>query len=155
MRSKLNITVLVMLVLLFIQYVVGMVTNLFVQIPDSLSSQYKSGGAFYRYWWLSLQWILAHSSIFLRLHVIVGILLVIGSVLVAGMSIVMKSRVWIIFSILGSIFTIGAGVNGMFFVSFGQHDINSLIMAIAFLAAFVCYASGYYVGQSRFPHRNS
>ena len=52
MRSKLNITVLVMLALLFIQYVVGMVTNLFVQIPDSLSSQYQSGGAFYRYWWI-------------------------------------------------------------------------------------------------------
>lgn len=156
MRSKLSSVVFVMLTLLVIQYVVGMVTNLFVQIPSSLSSQYESGGAFYRYWWAALRWILANSSIFLQLHVIIGILLVIGSLIVVGISIAMKRRAWIAFSISGSIFTIGAGVNGMFFVSFGQHDINSLIMALAFLAAFVCYVAGYYgIGRSRSHHHNN
>jgi hypothetical protein len=134
-----------MLALMFFQYMAGMVTNLFVQIPDSLSTQYKHGGAFYRYWGMALHWILTRSSFFLILHVILGTLLIIGAILLVCMSIAKRSRSWIIFSILGAFFMIGAWINGMFFVSFGQHNVNSLIMAIAFLAAFVCYVAGLFV----------
>lgn len=142
MGKRRNITVYFMFALLFIQYVAGMTTNLFIQIPDSVSTQYKHGGTFYRYWGLALHWILTRSSFFLQLHVVVGTLLLIGAILMVGLSVASRSRVWVVLSILAAMFVIAAWVNGMFFVSFGQHNVNSLIMAIAFLAACVCYVAG-------------
>jgi hypothetical protein len=76
------------------------------------------------------------------MYVILATLLIIGALFLVGMSVASRRRSWITFSILGAIFMIAAWENGMFFVSFGQHNVNSLIMAIAFFAVFVCYVAG-------------
>jgi len=145
--------VLVMLVLLILQFMSGMVTNLYVQIPDSVSNQPTQGREFYAVWGSALRWTLAHGSLFLRLHVILGVLLLLLSLVIMGSAIASRRGVWVLYSILGWLMTTGAAINGMFFLSYGQHNLNSLIMSFAFIGASAFYVIGYCVTRqtNRYP----
>jgi hypothetical protein len=107
-------------VMLIIQFIVGIVYNLYGTAPTST----KSIGLF--------------SSPVIALHVILGILLGLAAIgqLVRAIAIRHKLSIWM--SALGLLSIIGAGFAGLGFAGSGASS-ASLGMSLAFAAALACY----------------
>lgn len=123
----------VIIVLLILQYLLGMITNLFVQFPQD-----KHGGQL---------WVFAWKQIPLAAHIILGILLIIGSIVLVIRAMRQKNKSWIIASIIGVLSILVAGVSGAIFIP-SQAAIYSFIMSISFIAAFISYGWGIYVSKN-------
>lgn len=140
--STLRTVAAITLLLLAIQFLIGMVANLFIQVPNvhpgTGSSNYFVGVV------QGVAWALVHSELWLLLHVVVGLLLGIAAFTLLGLAIASRQRAWIVTSILGWIGVIGAGFNGASFLNYG-HNFSSLLMSIGFLLAVVSYAIGFYI----------
>ncbi len=114
-----------------------MFVNLFVSIPKrhsgSQPSNYFSGSS------RSVAWAVDHGAIALVLHTILGFLLalmVIGAIARA----VKLGRGWITtWTVLGALFTIGAGFNGASFLDYNKNA-SSFIMTVLALAALLCFS---------------
>ncbi len=132
----------VVLLLLGVQFLTGMVTNLFVTIPSShpgwKASHYFTGAA------RGVVWALAHGGPALAAHVTGGLLLLLVSVAILVIAARVRRRPWVWASLLGWIGVTGAGFNGASFVNYG-HDFSSLLMSLAFILAVVSYASALYL----------
>jgi hypothetical protein len=130
------------LLLLAMQFLVGMVVNLFVAVPAAHpgrnASEYFGGVA------QGVAWALTESAWSLKLHAVVGLLLFVGALAILGLAIASRRRAWIVASSLGLVGIMGAGFNGASFMNYG-HDFSSLLMAIGFLLAVIAYAVGYEV----------
>ncbi len=129
--------------ILFIpQFVVGMGTNLWGQIPDlsgKASTMTIPGRMGY-----SLVWSLGQGPTFLRIHVFIALTLV----LLALVNLIWtwkKHKVWLaVLAFLGFGELVAATINGIFFVLY-QQDVNSFIMSIAFISAVTSYAIEIYL----------
>jgi hypothetical protein len=133
------------LLLLAAQFLIGMVVNLYVQIPSV-----HSGANAPDYFVGVVQgvvWALGHGTWALVIHVVLGLLLVLASFLLIGFSIAARRRGWIILSVLGWIGVMGAGFNGASFLNYG-HDFSSLLMSIGFLLATISYTIGFSRGRN-------
>jgi hypothetical protein len=75
----------------------------------------------------------------LVLHILVAIGLLIGSLILVARSYVVKSRPWIIASIVGALGVIAALTNGLAFIG-NNNDVNSFVMAIGFMVAATAYS---------------
>jgi hypothetical protein len=113
-----------MIILLVVQYVLGMYTNLFVQIPDGVDG-----------WkWMS-------NSLVIMGHVTLGTLLLVVSVAILVLGVRARARTWVIVSVVG---LVGIGVSlfgGSTFMN-GQSDMMSFLMACGLGLAMVAYAAG-------------
>lgn len=118
--------VLVDVVLLIIQYIVGMFVNLYVQFPDTLPG---SNG------W---EWGLSHSS-FLVVHVLVGSIIVLFSIVALGFAIAMRRTSVITLSSLGFLMVAFAWINGREFLDNVQQNLYSYLMAVGFIGAVAFY----------------
>ncbi len=140
----LRTTAFVLLLALGLQFLLGMLTNLYVQVPSAhpgaQAANYFGGVV------QGVLWALAHSDVWLRLHVILGILVFLGALLLLARAISLRNRAWIILTALGLASIIGAGFNGASFMNYG-HDFSSLIMSATFLLALVVYLIGLYIGE--------
>ncbi|HEV2582634.1 MAG TPA: hypothetical protein VGT44_17380 [Ktedonobacteraceae bacterium] len=129
-------TTAITLILLAAQFLIGMLVNLFVTVPavhpGRDAPEYFSGVA------QGIFWALLNSPLYLLLHVVVGLVLFLLSIVLLVMSIVARRAGWIVASILGFIGIMGAGFNGASFMNY-NHDFSSLLMAIGFLLAAVSY----------------
>ncbi len=129
------------LLFLAIQFLVGMLVNLFVIVPDrhpgTNAPEYFSGVA------RGVWWALGNGGWELQLHVVIGLLLALASIALIVFAVALRRRAWIIASILGWIGVFAAGFNGASFMNYG-HDFSSLLMSIGFLLAMVSYALGLY-----------
>jgi hypothetical protein len=114
-----------LLSMLGIQFILGMLLNLFVDLPKnaSLSSAIKNGG-----------------GIILVLHILVAVGLLLGSVILVIRAYNAKNRPWLIASLVGALGIIGALTNGFAFVS-SNNDVDSFIMAIGFMIAATAYST--------------
>jgi hypothetical protein len=123
-----------LLLLLSVQYVVGMLTNLYVSVPahhpGSQSSNYFSGVV------AVVAWAGTQGTWELRIHALLGLLLILIGVALIGAAVKRRQRVWIVSSIIAVLFIIGAGFNGASFLIYGE-DFSSLIMSLAFAIALV------------------
>lgn len=128
-----------MLILLMIQLGIGMYTNLFVTIPVRHPG---AGAGEFRGVFESINWALSHSAVPLATHAGLGIILALGAIGILVRSARLRRGIW--GSSLGLLFILGAGYNGGRFVAY-NNDINSLVMALAFAAAVVCYAAVLYL----------
>lgn len=138
---------LLMAVLLLVQYVAGIVVNLFVTIPDQhpgVNDQNYFGGVA-----ASVAWALSGGGAWLAIHTTIGLLLVLASIALAVQSVRARSNVTL--CILGAVFILGAGFNGGSFLIYNQ-DFSSMIMAVLWALAMGCYVAGIYLSA---PHRNS
>jgi hypothetical protein len=122
--------------LILVQSGTGMVANLYVTVPVQHSganpSDYFTGSA------RSIAWSLSNGAAALVIHVILGFLLVV-MVASTGFRVIKLRRQSInIWTILGTLFVIGAGFNGASFLDFGN-DISSLLMSLLALASILCY----------------
>jgi hypothetical protein len=129
------------LLLLLIQFLVGMLVNFFVVLPDqhpgSNAPEYFSG-VVQGDWWA-----LGHGGWELQIHVLVGLLLALVSLALLGVAIYLRRRLWIIVTVLGWLGIFAAGFNGASFLNYG-HDVSSLLMTIGFLLVVIPYALGLY-----------
>lgn len=130
------------LLLLAIQFLAGMLVNLFVVVPaahpGTNADNYFAGVA------QGVAWALGNSVFELRLHVIIGLLLFFDALALVALAIPARRRAWIVASIVGLLGILAAGFNGASFMNYG-HDFSSLLMSIGFLLAVVAYALGFYV----------
>ncbi len=111
-------------ILLVVQFLLGMDTNLYVNVPTTLTSTF---------WTDPSTWII-------RFHMIVGtLILLIGIYLVVKMSAV-KNRMVVGATLSGLFWVIVAYASGLAFLFGGANNIFSFTMAIGFLFALLSYA---------------
>ena len=129
----------IILVLLAAQFLVGVLVNLYVQVPavhpGANAPEYFSGVV------QGVVWALLHAPLWLQLHSIVGLLLLIASLLLIGFAIAARRRAWIILSIIGLLGIVAGGFNGASFMNYG-HDFSSLLMSLGFLLSAIPYVIG-------------
>ncbi len=140
MRWIRALTMLVLL-LLAVQFLVGMVVNLVVQLPDAhpgaQAGEYFSGVV------QGVSWALVAAALPLQAHVFLGVVLLVASLAILALAIASRKRTWIVTAVLGWMGIMAAGFNGASFLNYG-HDFSSLLMSIGFLLAVIAYAVGLY-----------
>ncbi len=118
--ARLRMSSLGAVVMLIIEFILGMIYNLYGTAPTST----KSIGLF--------------SSPVIALHVILGILLGIAAIMQLVRAIAARHNLAIWMSALGLLFIVGGGFAGLGFTGSGASG-ASLGMALAFAAALACY----------------
>ena len=120
--------ILIILVLLIIQYALGMYANLYVQFPDSIS-----GGPAWEFAWTQLP---------VALHIVNAFLLYI-----IGITFLVTARrhdkTLVKYAVWGLIGITLAAVSGALFIPL-QNDIFSYGMSLFFIIAFIAYIGGLY-----------
>ena len=116
-------------VLLFIQYWLGMVINLFSNIPDTnpLNFFSYSGG------------------IEVFAHITNGILIVIVSLIIVLYCIKLTNSLFSKISIVGTLFIISAIISGFIFILRGMDDSFSIAMAMIFISVYSLYFYEYHL----------
>jgi hypothetical protein len=122
-----------MIGVLVVQYLLGMFSSLFVSFPEGAKDKQL--------------WFFAWRQIPIALHIIVGLLLFLGTLALLIRAVATKGRTWIIPSsiALGAVFI--AAITGAIFIS-TQTDWYSFIMAISFIIALLSYFWGIYMSKT-------
>ncbi len=140
-RQRLRTRGIVMCLLLVVQFFLGMVTNLYVTIPDhhpgANAQNYFSGAA------SSVGWAISGGAVWLAMHATLGLLLVIGAIEFIVAAARSRNATWLWASIAGAAFIMGAAFNGASFLVFNK-DYSSLIMAGLFGLGLTSYILGIY-----------
>ena len=127
------------LLTLVVQFMLGMATNLFVQIPlnhpGANPKEYFSGVA------QSVTWAILHGPLWLVLHAVLGLLLVVFGFRVLMQAVQARHRTAIVTAVIGAIAILGAGFNGGSYLNYHE-DFSSMIMATLFAIAVTSYAIG-------------
>lgn len=126
-----RLTLLVTGILLILQYIFGMLVNLYVQFPSTLLPHGNAWG------WAFTE------SVSIQIHVYLGTLLLIVALVSLLLSIRIRSIAAVAASIIGFAMTILAYLVGIWFLSYGQQSASSLWMALGFLGAVLAYGVGY------------
>jgi hypothetical protein len=126
-----------LLSMLGIQFVLGMILNLFVTLPTNHPG---TSGTFLARSWHNIVWSLSNGGgIALLLHVLVAIGLLVGSLLLVARSYRAHSAPWELASSIGFIGVVVALTNGLAFVGYNQ-DASSFVMAMGFMTAATAYS---------------
>lgn len=137
--SSLRVIDAILLVLLGVQFLFGMLVNLFVTVPavhpGTNAPEYFSGVV------QGVAWALFNAQWQLLIHVVLGLLIFLLSIVLLILAIVSRRGAWITVSILGFIGVVGAGFNGASFLNYG-HNFSSLLMSVGFLLAAISYTLG-------------
>jgi hypothetical protein len=110
-------------ILLFVQYWLGMVINLFAMIPNSSPLTFLSYSGGFE--------VLA--------HIINGFLILIISLIIILYSTKLKNSYFNKLSILGTLFVISGIIMGLIFILGGMNDSFSIAMAMIFLTIYSLY----------------
>lgn len=119
---------------LIVQYILGMFSNLFVQFPDTTSE--------------GKLWGFAWTQISVASHIILGLLLFIGAVVLLIRALRYKNRTWTIAASTGLAGILAAIYGGVSFIP-SQNDPYSLLMSIAFIVALLALVWGFYASKDR------
>lgn len=123
-------TLLVVCVLLVVQYVLGMLANLDVQIPTNLTNGNAWG------------WVYTNSPL-VQTHVLTGTLLLVLSLAALVLGSVARSTPAVIVAVVGLAMMLVAYLAGVSFLSSGQQSASSLWMSLGFLGALLAYFVGW------------
>ncbi|MDE2025896.1 MAG: hypothetical protein KGJ07_05360 [Patescibacteria group bacterium] len=121
-----------MIGVLIVEYLLGMFSALFVNFPQGV----KEGQL----------WKFAWQQVPVALHILVGFLLVIGTLALLIRSLVEKDRNWILASAVATIAVFGAIIGGAIFIK-TQTNTYSFVMAVSFIIALVAYFWGMYTAK--------
>jgi hypothetical protein len=134
--------------LLLIQYLLGMVVNLFVALParhpGAGAGDYFAGSA------SSLAWVISGGPGWAAAHAAFGIALALAALAAIALTWRQGRRLATATSVLGALAILGAGFNGASFVDYG-HDVSSMIMAGLWALALACYLTGVLLAVRRPP----
>ncbi len=133
-----------MLLLLLVQFLLGMALNLFVELPTdhpgAKPPEYFSGVV------QSVTWAILHGPVLLVLHASLGIFLVLAAVGVILEAVRTGPRSYAAATIVGGVAILGAGFNGGSFLNYNE-DFSSMIMAALFAIAIAAYGFALYVAR--------
>ena len=125
--------------LLLIQYLLGMVVNVYVVLPGrhpgAGASDYFSGAV------AGLAWVIADGSAWAAAHTAFGMALAAAALAAVAIAWRRGSTAGKAASLAGALAVIGAGFNGASFVDYG-HAFSSMIMAGLWALALACYLTG-------------
>jgi hypothetical protein len=127
------------------QFVLGMLSNFYARIPTRLPVEH--GGLDNRLG-TAARWALLHGPVEVQVHVALGLVLAAAAIALTGMSIRLRAYPWLPLAPLGLLAVAGAGVGGAAFLAYGQRDLYSLLMSIAFLIALFIYGGLLYLTRS-------
>jgi hypothetical protein len=134
------------IVLLLVQFLLGMAVNLFVTIPTnhpgSQPPEYFGGVV------QSVTWAVLQGPLLLVLHAAFGLVLVVGAAAVVARAGPLGGRMLRSTTILGFLTVLAAGLNGGSFLNYNQ-DFSSMIMASLFAVAVACYVFALYALGNR------
>ena len=123
-------------ILLLIQYLLGMVVNLYVtlpgQHPGAGAGNYVDGAA------AGLGWVIPDGPAWAAAHAAFGLALVVAAFASLALTWRQDTRVATATSALGALAIVGAAFNGVSFLNYG-HDFSSMIMAGLWALALACY----------------
>jgi hypothetical protein len=122
-----------MIFALAVQYILGMITNLFVQFPDTTVE--------------GQLWGFAWTQVSEAAHIILGLLLFVGGLVLLIRSISSKNRTWTVAASTGLAGILVAIYGGVMFIP-TQNDPYSLVMSIAFIVSLLAYGWGVYVSKN-------
>jgi len=111
-----------MTLLLLAQFVLGMVVNLYVTIPESGN-------------------VTGRAAVFLYAHMVLGAALLVVALALAGLAMAARRRLWLIASAIGLAGIAVAVWGGLAFLIDGSHPGDSLLMAVGFILAIASYAA--------------
>ena len=129
-KRAFRIAVLITLVLLVLQYILGMIANLEVQLPGGNATSW----AF-------------RNSIIIQLHIYLGTLLIVVALVALILSLVARHPAGIVAAVAGLALLVFAGLSGVQFLATQQNDL-SLRMALGFMGAFIAYLLGYFFSSA-------
>jgi hypothetical protein len=122
---------------LLIEFLAGMLVNLFTTIPDNHPGSNPSGylgGSFD-----SVRWAITQSGLLaLAFHASLGLLLIVNGLVLIILARRLGRRSVTVSTVLGFLLVVGAGFNGASFLDFGQ-DYSSMLMATLFGLAVLAY----------------
>jgi hypothetical protein len=127
------------LVLLVVQYGIGMAVNLYVAVPGSDHGQ--------KFWTM-----ISAGPAGLTIHIVLGLLLILAAIGLVVRAVIARQRALIAGSAIGLLALIGAAAQGASFVDNG-HPSASMVMALLTGVAILSYGGCLYLlaspGQSR------
>ncbi|KYP79429.1 hypothetical protein AYW79_08325 [Ferroacidibacillus organovorans] len=131
------------LFLLTLQYIFGIIANLYVTIPYAVISPARTWSGL----WVTLNWSLAHSPPILAAHAGTGVLLVLITCAGAVRAFFMKGMVWRSAYTAGLLILLFAGYNGvMFLISHGA-NVYSMWMSFAYIAVLAVFFGALYTAK--------
>ncbi len=137
---------LILLLLLLVQFLLGMAVNLFVDIPKSHPGanppEYFSGVV------QSVTWAITVGPPLLLLHASLGLVTVLISFVLVVVAVRSGPRAFAVWSVVGAFGVLAAGFNGGSFLNYHE-DFSSMLMAAGFSLAMAAYAAAVYVGPRR------
>jgi hypothetical protein len=132
--------------LLIVQYLLGMAVNVFVvlpgQHPGANAANYFTGVG------SGLGWVVSDGPAWAAAHAAFGLALVVAALACIALTWRGSGRLARVLAVLGALAIIGAGFNGISFVNYGQ-AFSSLIMAGLWALALACYVAGGLMAASR------
>ena len=132
--------------LLLVQYLLGMVANLYVIIParhpGAGAHDYFIGAA------SGLAWVITDGPAWAAAHAAFGLALVLAAFASIALTRRQGGRMAVVLSVLGALAILGAGFNGASFLNYG-HDFSSMIMAGLWALALACYVTGMFLAARR------
>ena len=125
--------------LLLVQYLLGMVVNVYVVLPGrhpgANASDYFSGAV------AGLGWLITGGPAWAAAHAAFGMAIVAAAIAAVAFAWRRGGTAARATSVVGALAVIGAGFNGASFVDYGQ-SFSSMIMAGLWALALVCYLTG-------------
>jgi hypothetical protein len=128
--------------LLLIQFLLGMVLNLYVELPKVHPG--TENASFFERTVAGLTWAITGGDLALAAHAALGLLVLLGSASLLILAIASRRAAWVAVALVGGGAILGAGLNGTAFLNQGGQDFNSLEMSIGFAVAVAVYAIGLY-----------
>ncbi len=140
-----------MVLLLVAQFLLGMVTNLYVMVPGHHPG--TGAGNYFGGAYSSVLWAAGHGGGWLAAHTMLGLALAVLSALLVVDATRSRDARWLSATVAGALFLIGAGFNGASFLIYHQ-NYNSLIMAALFGLSLCSYVTALYLDRRPAPaHR--
>lgn len=151
--SSVRVLAWLVLVLLVGQFVMGMITNIYGSIPlvHPGAASGSSGGNVMALGMTSLNWALFHSQSELRVHILIGLVTGLFSLVALTVGLASRRAKTALTCLLGFVFVAGAGIAGIFFLVYADSNAASLVMSLCFLAAFITYSTALAVTRPRSP----
>jgi hypothetical protein len=130
-RAGLRRASLAALVLLVVQFGIGMAVNLYVAVPGSDHGQ-------------KIWTVISAGPAGLTVHIVLGLLLILAAVGLVVRAVIARHRALIVASAIGLLALIGAAAQGASFVDSG-HPSASMVMAILTGVAILSYGASIYL----------
>ncbi|MGH3195194.1 MAG: hypothetical protein ACRDOH_04885 [Streptosporangiaceae bacterium] len=132
--------------LLLVQYLLGMVVNLYVTLPGrhpgAGAGDYFAGAA------SGLAWVISQGPGWAAAHAAFGLALVLAALASVALARRLGSRTATVTAVLGALAIVGAGFNGVSFVNYGR-AFSSMIMTGLWALALACYITGMFLAARR------